>query len=222
MKVHELKCWSGSFDAIVSGAKTFEYRSDDRDYSIGDTLHLCRWDPTTKQYTGEAFDALVTWILHGGAFGVPFGYCVMSIAPVRPTAPAQTRVEVLATATIGREYFVAPGSGRKEEGCLFIWRSNEELGKRIGEQVAVVPAAQLDALNNGGWRDIATAPKDGSEILGYDDEFGRSFACSPSQPIFWAESLYDVKEWVISDEAHHSFNPTLWMPLPPTPSGESK
>jgi hypothetical protein len=90
MRTHKLKTWPGPFADARSCTKTFEFRRDDRAYEVGDHLVLAEWDPspcsdlrsTEKGYTGdrEAFE--VTYILRGGRFGVPEGYCVMAIRPL--------------------------------------------------------------------------------------------------------------------------------------------
>ena len=91
MSEHRLKIWRGPFDAIVDGRKTFEYRRDDRGFQVGDILELCLWDPVVHCYLptgcdvgGHDMDPLhvsvkVTYIVRGPAFGIPDGYCVMSI-----------------------------------------------------------------------------------------------------------------------------------------------
>ncbi len=94
-RTHELKTWPEMFAAVLSGEKTFEYRKDDRGFMVGDILKLMHWDPA--QYSSDVFPrggyvkvpgstisvecihAEVTQILHGGRFGVPESYCVMSI-----------------------------------------------------------------------------------------------------------------------------------------------
>lgn len=49
MKVHELKAWPESFDAIWRGMKTAEYRHDDgRGFAAGDILELEEWEPSTE------------------------------------------------------------------------------------------------------------------------------------------------------------------------------
>jgi hypothetical protein len=40
---------------------------------------LLRYDPKTKHFTGEERRAHVTYIAYGPSFGIPPGYCVMSI-----------------------------------------------------------------------------------------------------------------------------------------------
>lgn len=93
MAIHELKCWPHAFDAICSGRKTFEVRSSrDRDFGEGDLLLLKRWEPSAGEYMAgtelvgddaedaDTLRAHVTYILHGGQFGLPDGLCVMAIA----------------------------------------------------------------------------------------------------------------------------------------------
>lgn len=96
---HELKTWPREWDAVAVGEKTFEVRSNvDRDFGVGDTLILRKWDPGSPAYVGvgkgayvygstavadsekaSTINATVTSILHGGRFGLPPGVCVMSI-----------------------------------------------------------------------------------------------------------------------------------------------
>lgn len=44
-RMHVLKVVPPYFDAIVSGAKTFEVRRNDRGYQCGDVLSLREWHP---------------------------------------------------------------------------------------------------------------------------------------------------------------------------------
>ena len=79
MKEHDLKCWPEPFKALVADLKTFEWRKNDRDYQVGDVLHLREWDPGTKEYTGRDIRMAVTYIMHKGDFEIHEGYCIMSI-----------------------------------------------------------------------------------------------------------------------------------------------
>ncbi len=87
MRTHELKTWPEPFDALIRGAKTFELRQDDRGFAVGDTLVLREWVPDPSylvdrgRYTGRVHRARVTYLLHGGRFGLPEGLCVMSLSP---------------------------------------------------------------------------------------------------------------------------------------------
>lgn len=47
MTTHKLKTWPRFFDAIASGAKTYEVRLDDRGFQKGDAVVLEEWDPDT-------------------------------------------------------------------------------------------------------------------------------------------------------------------------------
>jgi hypothetical protein len=94
MTTHDLKCWSSEYDATVRGDKPFEVRAThDRDFSVGDVLVLWKWDPNTRGYVypervgmGDSVHSrwLVTYVLHGGRFGLPPGLCVLGIKPETP------------------------------------------------------------------------------------------------------------------------------------------
>ena len=88
------------FNAVVVGDKDWEFRRDDRGFMVGDTLRLEYWDPAPDAITGRSNGYFmdqpptrlhclrrVTLILHGGRFGVPEGFCVMSLSPdLEPTS----------------------------------------------------------------------------------------------------------------------------------------
>ena len=96
-RTHKIKCWPEPFQALADGTKTFEFRRDDRGYMVGDRLDIGLWDPSRSLSPGHGswiaergecvrehrdawrlkFD--VTYVLHGGRFGVPEGHVVMSI-----------------------------------------------------------------------------------------------------------------------------------------------
>jgi hypothetical protein len=90
MTEHQLKIWPQFFDAVKNGIKTFEYRKDDRGFTLGDTLRLHEWDPKKPNpsidatgeggYTGRIVTVAVTYITRGVI--VPDGYCVMAIVLV--------------------------------------------------------------------------------------------------------------------------------------------
>lgn len=80
--LHELKTHPQYFRRLFEGSKNFEVRKNDRDFQIGDTLKLKEWDPVTEQYTERIEFRHVTYILHGGQFGIELGYCVMSLTHV--------------------------------------------------------------------------------------------------------------------------------------------
>ena len=86
---HELKCWTEPFQAVKRGDKPFEWRKDDRDYRVGDTLRLREWNPAyrpdgsllpkSRGYTGDEILRTVTYIIREG-FGIPEGYCIIGLS----------------------------------------------------------------------------------------------------------------------------------------------
>jgi hypothetical protein len=81
--IHDLKCWPEHFQAVKSGIKPFELRKDDRDYDVGDILHLREFDPSTEQFTGEELEKTVTYILPLAMYGTGSleRYVIMGLAP---------------------------------------------------------------------------------------------------------------------------------------------
>jgi hypothetical protein len=73
-----LKTWPEYFAAVLDGSKTFEARFDDREFEVGDELHLREWNPETREYTGRATRRTVSYKLNGGEF-VREGYCILGL-----------------------------------------------------------------------------------------------------------------------------------------------
>jgi ASC-1-like (ASCH) protein len=59
---HELKIHPEYFEAVLSGEKRFEFRKCDREYQVGDVLHLKEWDPKKKVYTGREIVKKVLYV----------------------------------------------------------------------------------------------------------------------------------------------------------------
>lgn len=62
MTVHKVKSWAHFFDAIKAGKKLHDLRKLDRDYNVGDTLVLQRYDNINGEYTGEEIEVEITYI----------------------------------------------------------------------------------------------------------------------------------------------------------------
>lgn len=77
---HELKSWPEQFEAVHYGSKRCEVRVNDRNFQVGDGLHLREWDSKAERYTGRSLHRVVTHITHGGQFGLPPNLCVLSIS----------------------------------------------------------------------------------------------------------------------------------------------
>lgn len=106
-KTHALKTWPEYYWPVVSGAKPFEIRQNDRAYKVGEYVELKEWDPaifdaqmrgkdlgdqavveqaTQAAYSGNSELFTITYITD---FAQQPGYVVMGIKPVRfvQTAP---------------------------------------------------------------------------------------------------------------------------------------
>ncbi len=78
-RTHFLKTWPVFFSEVWSGAKPFELRKNDRDYKVGDWLHLEDWAPGTG-YTGRAVIARVSYVLADVPdFGLMPGYAILGL-----------------------------------------------------------------------------------------------------------------------------------------------
>lgn len=101
---HELKIWPEFFQPVLKREKNFEVRrDDDRDFQVGDILHLREWAPCTTcgttgsirhsiwistcpacngekgKHTGFDTVRIVTYVLKGPKFGIPAKVSVMSL-----------------------------------------------------------------------------------------------------------------------------------------------
>jgi hypothetical protein len=87
MMDHELKTDPKVFDAVADGKKTFEIRFNDRGFEVGDELCLRRTEHTGDEmragapliYAGGFWTVEVLHIMHGPAYGLEEGWCIMSI-----------------------------------------------------------------------------------------------------------------------------------------------
>lgn len=60
--IHEVKSWVGLFEPLATGKKRHDLRVLDRNYQVGDQLHLREFNPITREYTGRAAWADITYI----------------------------------------------------------------------------------------------------------------------------------------------------------------
>lgn len=83
MKVHTLKLDTKYFDAVEKNVKRHETRKNDRDFQVGDCLHLCEWG--VQGITGRCLLRYVTYISRPSEHTpVSNDFVVMSIAPEAP------------------------------------------------------------------------------------------------------------------------------------------
>lgn len=74
---HYLKIYPEFFSAVCTGVKRAELRKNDRDYRVGDTLHLLETPRGSCHSTGEFINATITHIADVGEW-MP-GYVLLSI-----------------------------------------------------------------------------------------------------------------------------------------------
>lgn len=75
---HKLKTVNPHYQAVQDGRKTFEIRFNDRDYRVGDFLHLCEWDE--GRFTGRNVWRRVSHIVTWGEFvGLAAGYVALAL-----------------------------------------------------------------------------------------------------------------------------------------------
>lgn len=81
--IHDLKTWPEPYDAVARGDKRHEWRKDDRGFSVGDTLRLRLrlYEPQSQRSPGDYMDVAVTYVSRAPDFGIPAGFCVMTIRP---------------------------------------------------------------------------------------------------------------------------------------------
>lgn len=78
MRIHELKILPKYFERVVNGEKTFEIRKNDRDFQTGDRIELKEFGYTKNKFTGRCVFGTISYIFHGGEYGLEQGYCVFS------------------------------------------------------------------------------------------------------------------------------------------------
>ncbi|EOE5651472.1 DUF3850 domain-containing protein [Cronobacter sakazakii] len=74
---HDLKIYAEYFSAVCTGVKRAELRKNDRDYRVGDTLHLLETPRGSCAATGEYINAIITHIADVSEW-MP-GYVLLSI-----------------------------------------------------------------------------------------------------------------------------------------------
>ena len=94
---HSVKILPKWFEDVASGRKTFEIRFDNRNYKVGDVLHLCEW--VRGKFTGREVTKIIDYIYHGdGTYGISKDYVILGLKePENKTK--KTNIEI----TVGNE-----------------------------------------------------------------------------------------------------------------------
>lgn len=83
MTRHSLKAWMPYFQDILDGKKTFEFRKNDCNYSVGDEVILREYDSEKDEFTDRQIFGKITYLIAGSSFGIPEGYCVFGFHTTR-------------------------------------------------------------------------------------------------------------------------------------------
>ena len=80
--IHELKILPEYYRAVVERRKTFEVRKNDRNFTVGDRVRLCEYDPAyICKYTGRVWYGRITYILDDPLY-CKEGFVIMSIEEI--------------------------------------------------------------------------------------------------------------------------------------------
>lgn len=66
-RIHELKIWPEHFEMVRTGLKPFEVRKNDRSFQVGDTLKLCEYVVSDREFTGRFLFRRITCIASSGS-----------------------------------------------------------------------------------------------------------------------------------------------------------
>jgi uncharacterized protein YqfB (UPF0267 family) len=87
MQTHDVKSWPDFFAPVLSGEKSFELRKNDRNYQVGDVLHMREFDDRKGEYTGRVCTKKITYVLTSSGpgaippyWGLSQGYAILSLA----------------------------------------------------------------------------------------------------------------------------------------------
>lgn len=78
-KMHTKKLLPQYFKEVENGKKPFEIRKNDCNYLVSDAILLQEWSPKTK-YTGKVILKQITYVLHGGNYGLEKGYVILGLS----------------------------------------------------------------------------------------------------------------------------------------------
>lgn len=88
--VHTLKTWPIYYKEVAVLTKRFEIRVSDRDFRVGDILHLCEYELSSSTYTGRCLYRYVPYVMSIRAEDIATGEMrtcsIMTIEP-KPWLP---------------------------------------------------------------------------------------------------------------------------------------
>lgn len=76
MKVHELKTLNPYFQDVWAGLKDFEVIKNDRNFKVGDFIHLIEYDDKGNRLD-RSIVKRIKYILQGGKYGISKNYVIL-------------------------------------------------------------------------------------------------------------------------------------------------
>jgi hypothetical protein len=178
---HELKCHPEPFQAVKRGDKLFEFRKDDRDFRVGDTLRLREWIPdggwingykVWGHYTGRECARTITYIIREG-FGIPEGYCIMSLSTLEEQPKEQgVSQELIEAGNAMAARFRTMNTGA---GLIAVWEGlKRDRAKALPNSTGTMPA---DTEKSGLVKEIIIqhAVADWKQVLSQREEVLKAF-----------------------------------------------
>lgn len=110
----------------------------------------------------------------------------------------------------GDAYFEREGTSRRS--CIV---NCSDCGCRLESNETCSSGSQWNKRIAGSWRDIATAPKNGSAIWVAQEDVG--YNTGRMLPVFWKNDSWC---FIYDNCQPLTFIPTCWQPLPKSPTGE--
>lgn len=162
---HELKIYPEFFSAVCTGVKRAELRKNDRDYRVGDTLHLLETPRGSCNPTGEYINVTITHIADIGEW-MP-GYVLLSIereAMDRKAAmdsePVELPLDYLQGHKDGLEWAAQLAKANHPETGDWLYDDPIELAKVIRKGPDMPPA-----------QPVADSEPERNPVLGYADSY---------------------------------------------------
>lgn len=111
MKIHYLKTVQPYFNEVKNGTKTFEHRRNDRDFKVGDRVHLQEYDMLHNSFSGEEVVVTITYVLTDRV-GLDSDFCIFSFCKEEELCPQC------------KSTYISKGDKDNDSQCIscdFIW-----------------------------------------------------------------------------------------------------
>ena len=196
--IHHLKIYPEHFSAVCTGVKRAELRKNDRDFKVGDTLHLMETPKGSCSPTGEYINAVVTHIADVGEW-LP-GYVMLSIERESGYAAPQLPQPAVMTTDYSRflsDVMTAAGllSHGKRDKALATSLSEYCVAERMRMDApcraaplqGAEPVSQPYTLRDG-WVAVPVEPTEDMIIAGFEAELREEFRAPEAWEAFEAMS----------------------------------